>query len=141
MESILKERLWAYIVTHNPELMFSLQEDFSVTRYLEEKVKSVMPLVERLVSEEKPLYAIEELCLNELTEELKPSRFLFIKAIFDEEFPEESNRFKETGTLTYEIVNLIKVCELLFEKIGFSEGNHMLLRDAIKEQVNKYLTK
>lgn len=141
MQNMLKEKLWAYIVTHNPELMFSLQEDYSVTRYLEEKVKAVMPTAERLLSENRPLYVIEELCVNEMTEELRPSKFLYIREVFEEEFPADFERLREAGVLTYEIVNMLRACEEIFEAFGFSEKNEEQrhLRHAIISQVHDCL--
>lgn len=76
MQSMLTEKLWAYIVHNTPDLMLSLQENYSVTRYLEEKVSAIMPTVTQLLDEGKPQYAIEELCLNAMTEDLKPSRVI-----------------------------------------------------------------
>lgn len=35
MKTTLKEKLWDYIIENNPELMFSLQEDYSVQKYLD----------------------------------------------------------------------------------------------------------
>jgi hypothetical protein len=138
---MLKEKLWAYIVHHNPELMFSLQEEYSVSRYLDEKVKAVMPTAERLLSEDRPLYVIEELCVNEMTEELRPSKFLYIREVVEEEFPEDYERLRESGVLTYEIVNMMKACAEIFETFGFSEKNEEQrhLRHAIIAQVHDYL--
>src|SRR5690349_14794610 len=66
----LMERLWAYVITHNPELMERLTEDNEVTLYLESKVNAVIPKMERLFAEGRPEYVIAELCLNDLTEDL-----------------------------------------------------------------------
>ncbi|MCO5238934.1 MAG: DUF1896 family protein [Chitinophagaceae bacterium] len=141
MQSMLTEKLWAYIVHNNPDLMFSLQEDHSVTRYLEEKVSTVMPMVAQLIDEGKPPYIIEELCLNAMTEELKPSRYQYIRSVIEEEFNADYERMKENGTLTYEVVNLIEACKGIFNDFDFNSENesNRHLRYAIIGQVHDYL--
>lgn len=141
MQAKLKEKLWAYIVQNNPELMFSLQEDYTVSRYLEEKVDGIMPMVEELLSQKKPLYVIEELCLNAMSQELKPSKFLYIREVLEEEFPEDYHRLREDGLLTYEVINMMEVCKDTFESFNFSIENEdqRHLRYAIIAQVHDYL--
>ncbi|WP_448672477.1 hypothetical protein [Sphingobacterium multivorum] len=141
MHKILKEKLWAYIVHNNPDLMFNLQEDYSVTRYLDEKVNGIMPMAERLLGEHKPLYVIEELCIKEMTEELRPSRFLYLREVLEQEFPDDWQRLREDGLLTYEIINMMESCREIYESFNFSGQNEddQLLRAAIIGQVHEYL--
>ncbi|MGJ1327410.1 hypothetical protein [Sphingobacterium multivorum] len=141
MHKILKEKLWAYIVHNNPDLMFNLQEDYSVTRYLDEKVNGIMPMAERLLGEHKPLYVIEELCIKEMTEELRPSRFLYLREVLEQEFPDDWQRLREDGLLTYEIINMMESCREIYESFNFSVQNEddQLLRAAIIGQVHEYL--
>jgi hypothetical protein len=142
MQNVLIEKLWAYIVHNHPDLMFRLQENNSVTRYLEEKVNGIMPMAEQLLSEQKPPYVIEELCLNAMTDELKPSRYWYIRSIVEEEFTQEYHRLKESRTLTYEIVNLIEECKSIFNDFDFNSENEESrhLRYAIIGQIHDYLT-
>jgi macrodomain Ter protein organizer (MatP/YcbG family) len=141
MQSVLTEKLWAYIVHNNPDLMISLQEDYSVTRYLEEKVNAVLPMVEQLLGEGRAPYIIEELCLNAMTEELQPSRYQYIRSVIEEEFNGDYERMKENGTLTYEVVNLIETCKGIFSDFDFNSENetNRNLRYAIIGQVHDYL--
>ncbi|WP_277014318.1 hypothetical protein [Flavobacterium lindanitolerans] len=140
MQHILREKLWTYIVDHNPELMLSLQEEVSVTAYLTEKVNGIMPLLENMVAEQAPPYLIEEACLKELTAELKPSKFLYLREVVEQEFPEQYEALRDCGTLTYEIVNLIGECSELFAEFGFREnGENTSLRYAVIAQVDGYL--
>lgn len=138
---MLTEKLWAYIAYNNPDLMFSLQESYSVTCYMEEKVNAIMPMVAQLLGEGKPQYIIEELCLNEMTEELKPSRYEYIRSVIEEEFNVDFERMKENGTLTYEVVNLIEDCKGIFSDFDFNSENeaNRHLRYAIIGQVHDYL--
>jgi hypothetical protein len=141
MQSMLKKKLWAYIVHNNPDLMLSLQEAHSVTSYLETKVNAVIPMADKLLDEGKPIYVIEELCLNIMTEELKPSRYQYILSVIEEEFPQEFEQMKENGTLIYEVVNLIEICSNLFDDFDFSSENeaNRHLRYSIIGQVHDYL--
>jgi hypothetical protein len=141
MESTLKEKLWDYIVHNNPDVMFNLQEKYGVSKYLEEKVSGVMPMAEELLAGKMPLYNVTEVCLSAMTEELKPSRYLYIKAVVEQEFPSDYERLKESGVLTYEVVNLIEKCDEVFDTFAFSVENeeNRHLRYAIIGQVHDYL--
>lgn len=141
MQNVLMQKLWTYIVHNNPELMLSLQESGSVTRYLEEKVNTVMPMVTQLLDEGRPQYIIEELCLDATAEELKPSRYQYIRSVIEEEFNADYERIKENGTLTYEVINLIETCKSIFSGFEFNSENeaNRHLRYAIIGQVHDYL--
>ncbi len=141
MQSMLTEKLWAYIVHNNPDFMLRLQEEHSVTRYLQEKVSAVMPMVAQLLREGKPQHVIEEICFNEMTEELKPSRYQYIRSVIEEEFTADYEQMKENGTLSYEVVNLIKACNSIFSHFDFNSENeaNRYLRYAIIGQVHDYL--
>ena len=141
MQNVLMQKLWTYIVHNNPELMLSLQESCSVTRYLEEKVNAVMPMAAQLLDEARPQYVIEELCFNAMTEELKPSCYQYIRSVIEEEFNADYERMKESGTLTCEVVNLIEACKGIFNDFKFNSENeaNRHLRYAIIGQVYDYL--
>lgn len=121
--------------------MLQLQEGFSVTRYLAEKVASVVPMLHSLVAEGKPQYLIEELCLEQLTADLKPSRFNYLKTVMEEEFPREFARMKEAGVLTSRLIEFIYLCKPVFESFDFSEENQldMKLRHAVIAELHHFL--
>lgn len=100
-----------------------------------------MPMAAQLIDEGKPPYIIEELCLNAMTEELKPSRYQYIRSVIEEEFNADYERMKESGTLTYEVVNLIEACKGIFSDFDFNSENesNRHLRYAIIGQVHDYL--
>ena len=143
MQTFLIDKLRSYLVENSPDVLLGLQQELSVTRYLEDKVFMVMPMVEQLLAEGKPQYIIEELCLNELTKDLRPSRFLYIRGILEDEFLQTYERFRELGVLTYETVNLIEACQAVFEHLGFTEENEddRNLRYAITGTIGEYLEK
>lgn len=135
------EKLHSYIVTNNPDLMLGLQENLSVTSYLEEKMSLIDPMLETLQKEGKPAYIIEELCMNELMKDLRPSKFNYIKEILETEFEDKFKQFRESGILTYEIVNMIAVCKPVFDNMRFSEENEddRMLQYAIIGTIQEYL--
>lgn len=142
MEPILMEKLRAYITEHNPDLLLKLQGHFTVTQFLEDKVASVMQTVKGLRSEGKPAYVIQELCMNEMTADLRPSKFDYLKMVLEEDFPDDYRRITEAGVLTYEVVNIIEACADVFETHGFTEENedNRFLRYAVIAEIHDYLT-
>ena len=141
MQEMLKEKLWTHIVHNNPDLMLNLQQNFSLTDYLEQKVFNIQPLISQLLAENKPGYIIEELCMAELTIDLRPSKFNYIRDVLEEEFNLDFLRIKESGLLTYEIVNLISESETVFEILGFTEDNEQnrMLHYAIAGTIRQYM--
>lgn len=142
MEDLLKEKLWLYIIHNNPYLMFTLQEDYSVLDYLNEKISSVKSILEDMLSDGTPKYIIEEICLNVLTEDLKPSRFLYIRSLLSDEFEKTYTAFQESGILTFEVINLMENCRPIFETIGFTKENEEdpTLRNALIGQIADYVS-
>ncbi|MCC9073503.1 DUF1896 domain-containing protein [Flavobacterium sp. F-65] len=142
MENLLKEKLWFYIIHNNPDLMFTLQEEYGVSDYFNQKINSVKSILEDLFSEVTPQYIIEEICLNVLTDDLKPSRFVYIRTLLSDEFEKTYTTFQESGILTYEVINLIDSCKPVFETIGFTRENEEdpTLRNALIGQIADYLS-
>lgn len=142
MEDLLKEKLWFYIIHKNPDLMFTLQEDYSVLDYLNKKIDGVKSILNDMLSDGTPKYIIEEICLNVLTEDLKPSRFLYIRSLLSDEFEKTHSAYKESGILTYEVINLMESCKPIFESIGFTKENEEdpTLRNALIGQIADYVS-
>lgn len=143
MQTILKNKLHSYICEHNPDLIIQLDEIFSLNQYLEEKMTSIEPLMKSLIEEKKPNYIIQELCMNALTKELKPSRFLYLKNLVEEEFTGDYLMMQENGTLTFETLNILQGSQTLFEAFSFSEetADSKLLRYALIAFIKNYLEK
>ena len=141
MQEILKEKLRTYIGRNNADLMLNLQQDFSVTSYLEEMVNGIQSLASQLLVENKPGYIIEELCMEEMINDLRPSKFNYIRSVLEDEFEQDFLRIKESGLLTYEIANMISESETVFETLGFTEVNEQdrILRYAIAGMIRQYL--
>lgn len=141
MQQLLTDKLRAYLINNNPEVVLKLQGDTQITTYIRDKVEAVMPLALRLIEEERPGYAIEELCMNEMTADLRPSRFHYLQQILQDEFNDSYQKFREAGVLTYETVNLLEQCNTVMDDHGFSEENEddRFLRYAIIAEVHDYL--
>lgn len=141
MQEILIRKLHEYIQDNNPDLLLTLQEENRVTDYLHENVSSIDGLINQLVAENKPASLIEEVCMEEMTRSLKPSRFNYLKALLEDEFLTESERLNHAGILQTEIINLVAVCEPVFHELDFSDqnDNDPYLRYAIIGAVHEYL--
>jgi len=141
MHQQLIPKLHAYLVQNHLDLLISLQEDHRLTSYLNTKVASVREFYDALAEEKRPAYVIEALCLEELTRDLRPSRFNYMKNLLEEEFEAEYLRMRESGILTYEVINLIGACEPIFEVFGFSEDNedNKELRYAVMGMIAEYM--
>jgi hypothetical protein len=79
--------------------------------------------------------------MEALTKDLRPSRFNYITAILEEEFETVYQQLLQTGTLPYEVINLIDSCTPVFETLGFTEDKteDANLRYAIMGTIADYL--
>lgn len=140
MQEKLIRKLHDYIRDNNPDLLLLLEEENRVTEYLHENVASINGLVNQLLDDNKPSLVIEERCLEEMTRQLRPSRYNYLKALLEDEFTNEFDRFNDTGILQTEIINLITVCDPVFHELNFSEENEndRYLRYAVTGAVHEY---
>jgi hypothetical protein len=140
VKDILTIKLLAYLKENNPDVLFSLQQNGSLLLYLHEKMQSVSALLQSLERQNKPPYIIEEICLNELTSDLRPSKYHYIREVFEEDFAKKYQQLLQPGILRFEIINIISACKPVFEAFGFSEGNEddKNLRYAIIGVIREY---
>ncbi|MEO7983879.1 MAG: hypothetical protein ABI688_07345 [Bacteroidota bacterium] len=143
MQAVLIEKLHGYIIHNNLDLLISLQQEGKIGSYLQEKVAIADDLISQLQSANTPIYIIEEACLEFLTKDLRPSKFTYLLVALEEDFEKEYHRFKESGILTYEVINLIEACTPIFETSGFTSDNEddRHLRYAITGAIKEYLDK
>lgn len=123
MQEILIVKLHQYILENNLDLLITIQERGNEEGYLREKMSSIDTLLDQLINENTPAYLIEERCMDVLTQDLRPSKYNYLTSVLEEEFENNYSRLKRNGTLPYEVINLIELCNPLFETIGFTEGN------------------
>ncbi len=143
MQDILINKLYEYIRENNPDVLIPLEEDGSVIQYLKNKVNAIEGLFKQLQKEHKPAYIIEEVCMEALTKDLKPSKFNYICAILEEDFEGAYQQLQESGTLKFEVINMITYCKPVFESLGFTEEteNDRQVRYAVTGAVSEYLAK
>lgn len=141
MKELLIQKLQQYIIANNPDLLVELQGERKVTSYLQSKVAAMSETLEELLKNKTPEYIIEEVCMEELTKDLRPSRYNYLKQILEEEFTQQYEEFRDVGILTTEIVNLIQVCKSVFEDLNFSEENedNQFTRYVIIGSISEYL--
>ena len=143
MQEILIQKLHDYIRENNPDLLFELQPEHKVTDYLQGSVGSIQELLNHLLFQNRPASFIEELCMEELTRPLRPSRFNYLKNILQEEFPNDFERLQQNSLLTSELINLIAACDPVFDELNFSEEHEddRNLHYAITGTVQEYFIK
>ena len=143
MQQLLKQKLHDFIRNNNPDILVALEADKSVSKFIDAKVDTVKFLLEDLVRENKPAYIVEELSLNELTKEFKPSKFNYIINILEEDFEFAFYSLEKSGLILYEVANIINQCEEVFQAFDFNEENEdsWQLRYAITGIISEYLSK
>jgi Domain of unknown function (DUF1896) len=141
MKEILISKLQAYLIHNNPEILVALHGDSDLSSYLQEKVKALDDLPDQLLAEGKSAYIIEEICMDELTKGLRPSGYNYLLSILEDDFKTEYFEWREAGVLTYEIINLLQICNPVFNALEFSEENEddRMLRYAIIGAIHKCL--
>ncbi|MEO9146425.1 MAG: DUF1896 family protein [Ginsengibacter sp.] len=139
MKKILITKLYEYIRENNPDLLFQLDEDKKVTEYLTDKISTVSALIKQMENG-KPAYIIEKACMDILTQDLRPSKFNYISNVLGEDFADTYQQLQESGTLKFEVINVISLCQSVFEDLNFSEENedNQFLRYAIIGTIKEY---
>ena len=137
---MLIDKLHRYLKENNPDLLLQLEEDGKVTEYLSNKINAIEGLLNQ-PDKEQPAYIIEGACMDILTQDLRPSKFNYISAILEEEFDTAYRQLQKSGTLQFEVINLVKYCQLFFDAIGFTEENedNKELQFAITGAIGEYL--
>jgi len=141
MKETLLQKLCEYLWENNPDQLIHLQETGQLTSWLQEKITGIEPLLDALNSQQQPAYIIEQSCMQELTRDLRPSRFLYLSAAFESEFEDHFYRLQSNGLLTYELLNLLTHCHPVFDKFSFCEENenNRFLHYAIIGTIQEYL--
>jgi hypothetical protein len=141
MKELLTRRLHSYLLENHMDLLISLQEDHRLMDYLNRKVSSVKDYWSALEAENRPEYVIEALCMEELTGDLRPSRFEFVRNLLEEEFEADYRRMLGCGILSYEIINLTGACEPIFGIYGLTDDaeDRKELRYAVLGMIAEYI--
>ncbi|WP_426582633.1 hypothetical protein [Mucilaginibacter sp. R-33] len=143
MKTQLIRQLHDYLLHNHTDLLIALQEEYRLEHYLKQKVDSITDLLAQLQEEQRPAYVTEALCLEELTRDLRPSRFNYMRELLEAEFEPDYRRMLQSGILTYELINLIGACEPIFEVFAFGEETEdsRQLRHAVMGMISEYLVR
>lgn len=141
MKEILIGKLLEYIRDNNPDILFSLEAEDKLRVWLYDKVSTAGSLIKQLKNSSQPEYIIVETCLEEITKELRPSRYNYILNILETEFETDYNLLFQAGLLQHEVVNMINYCNSTFDDLRFAEENedNQFIRYAITGAVSEYL--
>jgi hypothetical protein len=141
MKKQLIRQLYHYLLQNHTDLLIALQEEHRLDNYLKQKVESVGELLAQLQEEKRPAYVVEALCLEELTRDLRPSRFNYMRELLESEFGPDYRRMLQSGILTYELISLIGACEPIFEVFAFGEESedNRELKNAVTGMIAEYL--
>ena len=128
MEEIVINKLREYIRENNPDLLLKLERENKVAEYLQDKVSGI------------DITAGEEISMDQLTEDLRPSKYNYILSLLEDEFPKEYETFLENNVLLKEAVNMVFYCEPLLEEYHFSNNDDdNFLRYAVTGSIKEYL--
>ena len=141
MKEILIGKLLEYIRDNNPDILFALEAADKLRLWLYSKADSVQSLWQQMETDKQPAYIIEEACLNELTRELRPSRYKYIINLLEQEFEPKYKLLQQSGLLKHEAENMISYCDSVFNDLKFSEANedNRFIRYAICGAISEYL--
>ena len=123
METVLIAKLHEYLTQNNPEILISHNHKEGATEYLKKKVESLDGLPRQLLEEGTPAYIVEEICMDELIKEFRPSRYNYMLSVLEDDFNSEYLQWQQSGILTDEILKLLGSCNPIFDALGFSEDN------------------
>jgi Domain of unknown function (DUF1896) len=141
MKEVLMNKLFEYIRDNNPDILIELEASQGVTAWLSDKIESISLFIEQVIKQGLPDYEAEEICMSELTKELKPSKYNYLLNLLEEEFSNNYNQLLESGLLLHKVINMVAHCQPVFDDLNFSEENedNQFLRYAIINSVNEYL--
>lgn len=141
MKEILIGKLLEYIRDNNPDILFALEAEDKLRSWLYEKSYSTELLIQQLKNDKQPDYIIQEICLDEMTRDLRPSRYNYILNILEQEFEKDYDQLVQSGLLQHETINMISYCNSTFDDLRFAEENedNQFISYAITGAVSEYL--
>lgn len=141
MKNLLKEKLRKFIEEDHPEMVHQFSPDAPFSTYLDDQVALIEPLLDELQAAGQPDYILEQICFSEMVKDFLPSKYHYIKAVMEEEFPEEFNQLSELGVLKFSILNIIERAQEVFETFEFSQQNqdNRFLRYAMIVEIHDYI--
>lgn len=141
MNEIIISKLLDYIRDNNPDLLFELEADDKLTGWLQEQAVAAETMLSQSGSKTEPGYIIIDECVNEVTKNLRPSRYNYILNVMEQEFATTYNQLSASGILQHEAINIIGHCSSVFDDLHFSEENedNRFIYYAIAGSISEYL--
>lgn len=141
MRERLTTLLLQYVKQNNPDLLYQMESETVLLEWLAKKISCVSGMWEQMKRKRQPDVMVEEACMEELTKDLRPSRFHYINNILEAEFSADHSRMLNSGVLRYEIINLVNRCQSTFDDLRFAEENedNRFTRYAITGVIRDYL--
>lgn len=140
-EQLIK-RFYEYIRAHYPDILIRLQEQAKVTDYLNEQISAVESTLASLQQAKLAAYEVEAACFNELVEALGPSKYNYVADVLETEYYEKFDTLSNNGLLVHEVINMMALCEPVFEQISIPadpNAEDRLLYNAIAGVIAEYL--
>lgn len=113
MKKQLEGLLYEYLKENNPDLFVLLDEADALHAFVLAEIEEVSHLV-----------TIEE-CMDAMTVELRPSKYLYIKNILEDEFPFDYQQLSDCGILKYEVINMVAACDPVFDEFPLTEESEV----------------
>lgn len=136
MTNHLQGLLLGYIKENNPELLFQLEKDDALHQWVMEKIQEV----ELVLNNAKPTNLSESDFMKIFRADLHPSRFRYVRDLLETEFTDVYERMLASGTLHYELVNMVSACHFLFEDMPLiSDMDNPQLDHAVAGVISDYL--
>ncbi|CAL1519140.1 hypothetical protein [Chitinophaga sp. MM2321] len=141
MKTKFKKRLQEFLQENHPELMLLFAERGTLPQYLEDRVSLISPLMDELMEQGEDEAQIVALCIAEIAKPLGPSKYQYLKAVLQEEFPKEFQQYEDAGVLKFELTKMILVCLPAFEAFDFSleKLDDHFMRHMIIAELHDYL--
>jgi hypothetical protein len=136
MSDKLQGLLLGYIRENNPDLLFQLEQDDALHAWVCDKIQEV----ELVLDNAKPIQVSDSAFMDIFKADLHPSRFRYVRDLFETEFTDQYERMREAGTLHYELVNMVSACHGLFAEMPLVEDMpNAQLDHAVAGVIHDYL--
>jgi hypothetical protein len=137
MSDKLQGLLLGYIKENNPDLLMQLDEDDALHAWVIEKIHEV----ELVLGDAKARRVPDNEFMDLMTVDLKPSKFHYMRDLLEDQFPEEFDQLLASGELRFEVIQMIGLCNHLFEAMPLREDidENAQLDHAVKTVMTNYL--
>lgn len=130
-----------HVRENHPDILFDLGDDEAVMQWTTDRLQEVSATIQAMKKKYKPEGQIIAACMEELIQNLLPSRYNYVRNVLEEEFYDDYSRLKEAGILRFEAVNMVAHCRSTFDDLRFSVENedNRFTRYAIIGMIRDYL--